>query len=144
MSIQEAVNKGMFAPRMWRCFSVPVEVRPHLSVCSTHVEMFLLCCPVEQHFVRLLHACGDVSEIADKNYQLQAFAPRMWRCFQTAADIARTEAVCSTHVEMFLQKAHGKVHWMSLLHACGDVSGAAWKNNQTNLFAPRMWRCFSR
>lgn len=53
----------VFAPRMWRCFLPQNLLGFLIVVCSTHVEMFLLYMPVLWVPTRLLHACGDVSEV---------------------------------------------------------------------------------
>ena len=70
------------------------------------------------------------------------FAPRMWRCFLQGRHVGHPGRVCSTHVEMFLWSGLRRLEPPCLLHACGDVSPAAYGNNLSGAFAPRMWRCF--
>ena len=90
----------------------------------------------------LLHACGDVSTTAPVTWTVDRSAPRMWRCFLPFLRWRHSKAICSTHVEMFLDEIHLKLAAKDLLHACGDVSLyelVDWRYSQS---APRMWRCF--
>ena len=130
------------APRMWRCFFDKKLVNSTLKICSTHVEMFLLILSKSQINSHLLHACGDVSPFVlylDFGWKS---APRMWRCFLPFLRWRHSKAICSTHVEMFLDEIHLKLAAKDLLHACGDVSLyelVDWRYSQSAL---RMWRCF--
>ena len=54
------------APRMWRCFCMPLSVSRITQICSTHVEMFLWATMRTIGGAHLLHACGDVSHSASK------------------------------------------------------------------------------
>ena len=69
------------APRMWRCFPFIGGHTMATKICSTHVEMFLLCIGDRVRIVDLLHACGDVSAVCPKVAAALTSAPRMWRCF---------------------------------------------------------------
>ena len=69
------------APRMWRCFQGPTRRLDAEVVCSTHVEMFLLCLSRHPAGRGLLHACGDVSTRPASSARRHPSAPRMWRCF---------------------------------------------------------------
>ena len=111
-------------------------------VCSTHVEMFPDHDERTEEEVRLLHACGDVSIEAGDVAIDNAFAPRMWRCFQRQQAEKQGCHVCSTHVEMFLSIWPIHRAPMSLLHACGDVSYDRPEVKGEIKFTPRMWRCF--
>ena len=93
-------------------------------------------------FSCLLHACGDVSGAVRKISSRPWFAPRMWRCFSSAASSFVYVVVCSTHVEMFLDLFNSYRHFAGLLHACGDVSFTFHPFHLSKKFAPRMWRCF--
>ena len=127
---------------MWRCFWYIRPGLPPSHVCSTHVEMFPTSCRSWRRRLSLLHACGDVSYGFNiPPFQL-AFAPRMWRCFSSAASSFVYVVVCSTHVEMFLQPGPPDPTTMSLLHACGDVSEPPEVRTAVYKLAPRMWRCF--
>ena len=108
---------------MWRCFPVTYPMDCGVTVCSTHVEMFLLGNNPLQFSLGLLHACGDVSNTIVLPGGVLSFAPRMWRCF--------------TRIHPRVVQAHG------LLHACGDVSALPPLPSYMSWFAPRMWRCFS-
>ena len=70
------------------------------------------------------------------------FAPRMWRCFYKDYCKEGKDYVCSTHVEMFPSRRRPRRPGWGLLHACGDVSIRIPHPFFTELFAPRMWRCF--
>ena len=134
---------------MWRCFHASELHYLHVQICSTHVEMFLSSVSRFILAVHLLHACGDVSDLARKamselrsaprmwrcfyaadvstphsSYGIsQASAPRMWRCFSEGPVEEREATICSTHVEMFLVTRLPMV-----------VMARS---------APHMWRCFS-
>ena len=112
----------MFAPRMWRCFWGITVYCKCPGVCSTHVEMFLWKPRSRGNSPRLLHACGDVSQLAASGKKAWTFAPRMWRCFWQRELRQPQRQVCSTHVEMFLVKMTLDESEKGLLHACGDVS----------------------
>ena len=148
------------APRMWRCFLRRPHYGKSYSICSTHVEMFLMLITLLASMANLLHACGDVSAGAYSSTLGESSAPRMWRCFCPSLPARSPSAICSTHVEMFLQAdakgwtsrhllhACGDVSAMvvkmreHLLHACGDVSVGIINHHVTFSSAPRMWRCF--
>ena len=130
-----------FAPRMWSCFYARLSASGDDSVCSTHVEMFPFFTGMTTWRERLLHACGDVSEVYRLPSGSRAFAPRMWRCFRAGIRDVGAARVCSTHVEMFPPTASWSGCRMGLLHACGDVSVNVSHYVITVRFAPRMWRC---
>ena len=52
------------------------------------------------------------------------------------------DMVFSTHVEMFLSQAEDRLEMVSFLHACGDVSFLRMAVTDSDVFSPRMWRCF--
>ena len=133
----------LFAPRMWRCFSLRALALSTPVVCSTHVEMFPEMTKAITTERSLLHACGDVSSLAASRAAIFWFAPRMWRCFFIFRRPHYGKDVCSTHVEMFLSLTISRLMTSCLLHACGDVSTAAQLQTTLEGFAPRMWRCFS-
>ena len=147
---------------MWRCFYGYIPAKKRIEVCSTHVEMFPpfhVCTALQKG---LLHACGDVSTYIDRTILRSKFAPRMWRCFLEAGSrdtrcrfaprmwrcflfsvsTLFLTIVCSTHVEMFHTPVWPCGAWVSLLHACGDVSYIRTVVDEYFKFAPRMWRCF--
>ena len=114
-----------FAPRMWRCFFSKITEKRKIIVCSTHVEMFPAQESKRARYMRLLHACGDVSLQRIRRFYLRRFAPRMWRCFPLLLQHKDDGKICSTHVEMFLHTVTLIAYDHCLLHACGDVS--AWE-----------------
>ena len=111
-----------FSPRMWRCFLLKRKGRSKIVVFSTHVEMFPDICLIGWTGSGFLHACGDVSSQASPILWVDAFSPRMWRCFQYARCYSESSEVFSTHVEMFLVFLFLMMMFVSFLHACGDVS----------------------
>ena len=70
------------------------------------------------------------------------FSPRTWRCFRTCIRRFVTEAVFSTHVEVFPQTGRLKKYRMSFLHARGGVSCPNSPVGPLSPFSPRTWRCF--
>ena len=128
---------------MWRCFCQGLPECPEASICSTHVEMFLMFHIRLGQRRNLLHACGDVSHWDFFIRSRARSAPRMWRCFRKSMPTSRKSSICSTHVEMFpnIYKIFDTV--ADLLHACGDVSIVVNDFPSCPESAPRMWRCFS-
>ena len=76
--------------------------------------------------------------------QGKKFAPRPWRCFSPSWESEVSLEVCSTPVEMFLEKYIYNKKESSLLHARGDVSSSSTMHLITKRFAPRPWRCFPK
>ena len=67
----------------------------------------------------------------------------MWRCFLKPWRKGACGPVCSTHVEMFLQREISSLTTLCLLHACGDVSHCCHQPGAAKMSAPRTWRCFT-
>ena len=70
------------------------------------------------------------------------YAPRTWRCFYLSPEEESQVDVCSTHVEMFPEKAVLMLSKPGMLHARGDVSLIVCQKSKMDEYAPRTWRCF--
>ena len=92
----------------------------------------------------MLHARGDVSDMATLRVLIIWYAPRTWRCFHSMIDHSVTVFVCSTHVEMFPHCRREVLVPHGMLHARGDVSQASLRLYRILVYAPRTWRCFRR
>ena len=71
-----------------------------------------------------------------------SFSPRMWRCFPLKTSATPPSVIFSTYVEVFLLRRSWKRPSEDFLHVCGGVSVERLRISTTELFSPRMWRCF--